>query len=52
MPLVKVAQNDPLNSSSQGGQQDEGGGVVLHVQDVQVYQSTLTFRRRVTGYQE
>ena len=50
---VKVAQNDPLESSSQknwsGGQGDQGGGVVLHVQD-EVYQSTLTFKRRVAGY--
>ena len=32
-------------------QQDQGRGVVLHVQE-EVYQSTLTFRRRVAGYQE
>ena len=31
--------------------QDQGCGVVLHVQE-EVYQSTLTFRRRVAGYQE
>ena len=34
---LKVAQNDPLDSSSQkslpGGQQDQGRGVVLHVQE-------------------
>ena len=45
-----MAQNDPLNSSSQNnqpdGQQDQRHGVVLHVQE-EVYQSTLTFRRRV-----
>ena len=34
-----------------GNQQDQGCGVVLHVQG-EVYQSTLTFRRRVAGYQE
>ena len=52
---VKVAQNDPLDSPSQkngpGGQQDQGRGVVLHVQE-EVYQSTLTFRRRIVWYQE
>ena len=52
---VKVAQNDPFDSSSQkngpGGQQDQGHGVVLHVQE-EVYQSTLTFRRRVARYLE
>ena len=41
---VKVVQNDPLDSSSQknwpDGQQDQGGGVFLHVQE-EVYQSTL-----------
>ena len=37
---IKVAQNDP------DGQQDQGDGVVLHVQE-EVYQSTPTFRRRV-----
>ena len=34
---VKVSQNDPLDSASQknlpGGQQDQGHGVVLHVQE-------------------
>ena len=30
---------------------DQGHGVVLHVQE-EVYQSTLTFRRRVAKYQE
>ena len=53
--IVKVAQNDPLDSSSQknwpGGQRDQGRGVVLHVQE-EVYQSTLTFRRRVARYLE
>ncbi len=53
--MVKVAQDDPLNSSSQknwpGRQQDQGCGVVLHVQE-EVYQTTLTFRRRVAKYQE
>ena len=43
--IVKVAQNGPLDSSSQknrpGGQRDQGRGVVLHVQG-EVYQSTLT----------
>ena len=38
---VKVAQNDPLDSSSQknwpGGQREQGCGVVLHVQE-EVYQ--------------
>ena len=51
MQKIKVAQNDPLDSSSQknlpDGQQDQGHGVVLHVQE-EVYQSTLTFRRRTT----
>ena len=55
MLKVKVAQNDPLDSTSQknrpGGQRDQGRGVVLHVQG-EVYRSTLTFRRRVAGYQE
>ena len=53
--IIKVAQSDPLDSSSQknlqGGQQDQGHGVVLHVQE-EVYQSTLTFRRRVAVDQE
>ena len=44
--IVKVAQNGPLDSSSQkklpGGQRDQEHGVVLHVQR-EVYQSTLTF---------
>ena len=35
--IVKVAQNDPLDSPSQknlpGGQRDQGHGVVLHVQE-------------------
>ena len=35
--IVKVAQNDSLDSSSQkngpGGQRDQGRGVVLHVQE-------------------
>ena len=52
--LVKVAQNGPLDSSSQknlpGGQRDQGRGLVLHVQE-EVYQLTLTFRKRVAGYQ-
>ena len=47
-----MAQNDPFDSSSQknlpGGQQDQGCGVVLHVQE-EAYQSTLTFRKRVLG---
>ena len=47
-----MAENEPLDSSSKknrsGGQQDQEGGVVLHVQE-EVYQSTLTFRRRVAG---
>ena len=51
--IVKVAQNDPIDSSSQkswpGGQRDQGCGVVLHVQE-EVYQSTLTLRRRVAKY--
>ena len=38
---IKVAQNDPLDSSSQkngpGGQREQGRGVVLHVQE-EVYQ--------------
>ena len=53
--IVKVAQNGPLDSPSQkngpGGQQDQGHGVVLHVQE-EVYQSTLAFTRRVARYQE
>ena len=44
--IVKVAQNGPLDSSSQknlpGGQRYQGRGVVLHVQE-EVYQSTLKF---------
>ena len=51
--IVKVAHNGPLDSSSQknvpGGQRDKGRGVVLHVQE-EVYQSTLTFKRRVDKY--
>ena len=39
--MVKVAQNDPFDSSSQknlpGGQQNQGPGVVLHAQE-EVYQ--------------
>ena len=52
--LVKVAHNAPLDSSSQKnlpGGQDQGHVVVLHVQE-EVYQSTLTFRKRIAGYQE
>ena len=41
MQKIKVAQNDPLDSSSQkklpGGQRDQGPGLVLHVQE-EVYQ--------------
>ena len=37
MQKIKVAQNDPLDSSSQknlpGGQRDQGRGVVQHVQE-------------------
>ena len=55
MLIVKVAHNDPLDSSSQknrpGGQRYHGRGVVVHDQE-EVYQSTLIFRRRVAGYQE
>ena len=50
-----MAQSEPLDSSGQknwhGGQRDQGHGVALHVQE-EVYQSTLTFRRRVAKYQE
>ena len=53
MQKIKVAQNDPLDSSSQknlqGGQREQERGVVLHIQE-EVYQSTLIFRRRVAGY--
>ena len=53
--IVKVAQNYPLDSSSRwtvpGGQWDEGHEVVLHVQE-EVYQSTLTLKRRIAGDQE
>ena len=42
---VKVAQNDPFDFLSQnswpGGQQDQGHGLALHVQE-EIYQSTLT----------
>ena len=52
---IKVAQNDPLDSSSQknwpDGQPEQGRGVVLHVQE-EVYQLTLIFRRRVARYLE
>ena len=55
MPLEAfktIKQNRPfLFSAFVGGQQDQGHGVVLHIQE-EVYQSTLTFRRRVAGYQE
>ena len=53
--IVKVAQNDPLDSSSKknlpGVQQDQVHEVVLHVQE-EVYQSTLTLKRRIAGDQE
>ena len=42
MQKVKVAQNDPLD---QVDSEIKDVGVVLHVQE-EVYQSTLTFRRR------
>ena len=46
--IVKVSQNDPLDSSSQkngpGGQRDQGCGVALHDQE-EGYQLTLNFRR-------
>ena len=55
MPKIKVAQNDPLDSSSQknlpGGQRDQGHEVVLHVQE-EVYQLNLTLKRRIAGDQE
>ena len=55
MHKIKVAQNDPLDSSSQkklpGGQREQGRGVVLHVPE-EVYQLTLIFRRRVARYLE
>ena len=41
----------PAKKNGPGGQHYQGRGVVLHVQE-EVYQSTLTFRRRVAGYQE
>ena len=48
-------QNDPHDSSSQknwpGGQQNQGHGAVLHVQE-EVCQLTLNFRRRVDRDQE
>ena len=51
--IVKLSQNDPLDSPSQknwpGGQQDQGHEVVLHVQE-EVYWWTLTFRRSVAKY--
>ena len=48
--IVKVATlTHPANWP--GGQRDQGPGVGLHVQE-EVYQSILTFRRRVAGYQE
>ena len=47
--IVKVATlTHPANWL--GGQRDQGPGVGLHVQEV--YQSILTFRRGVAGYQE
>ena len=46
MLIVKVSQNDPLDSSSQkngpGGKRDQGFGVVLHDQE-EGYQLTLNF---------
>ena len=55
MQKIKVAQNEPLDSSSQknspDGQQEQGHGVVLHVRE-EVYQSSLTFIRRVARYIE
>ena len=51
--LLKEAQNGPLDSSSPknlpGGQQDQGRGIVLHVQE-EVYGLTLNFKRRVNKY--
>ena len=48
--IAKVAQN-ASQKILPGGQQDQRRGVFLHVLE-EVYQSTLTFRRRVPGYQE
>ena len=49
--MVKVAQNDPFDSSSQknlpGGQQDQGHGVVIHVQEE--HRPTLTFNPLMPG---
>ena len=46
-PLTQLAKKiDQVDSIIK-----QGHGVVLHVQE-EVYQSTLTFRRRVAGYQE
>ena len=40
----------PAKKNLPGRQKDQGHGVVLHVQE-EVYQSTLTFRRRVASSQ-
>ena len=48
------AQNDPWTHPAKNlpsGQHNQGHGVVLHFQE-EVYQSTLTFRRRVARDQE
>ena len=41
----------PAKKNRPGGQREQGRGLVLHVQD-EVYQLTLTFRRRVARYLE
>ena len=55
MQKIKVAQNDPLDSSrkkiDQMDSESKDAGVVLHVQE-EVYQLTLIFRRRVARYLE
>ena len=49
--MTPLTQNDPSQKNLSDGQRDQGRGVVLHVQE-EVYQSTLTFRRRIVWYQE
>ena len=58
MLIVKVSQNDPLDSSSQknglGGQRDQGFGVVLHDQE-EGYREPTNFRSessQVKGFNE
>ena len=50
-PLRMTPLTHPAKKIDQVDSKIKDIGVVLHVQE-EVYQSTLTFRRRVTGYQD